>query len=97
MSAGKLDNILNESEEGILSININNTISYKYITIGNTTQIVHLQTAESTISSFNIDNIGNFAINYEEILLKNLINRFKDTINANQLVVRVKINVKKFT
>lgn len=87
ISQGNLDNIINENEEGLLSMKISTTNSYKIISISDINHIVELDTVNVTTSSFPIYYIGNskidYKIDYEEILLKNLIKRFKETINAD--------------
>lgn len=87
ISQGNLDNIINENEEGLLSMKISTTNSYKIISISDINHIVELDTVNVTTSSFPIYYLGNskidYKIDFEEILLKNLIKRFKETINAD--------------
>jgi type II secretory pathway pseudopilin PulG len=82
-SLGNLHNIIKENEEGLLSMKINTTGSYKNISINDITKIIELDTSNETISAFKVNYIGAISIDYNEILLKNLIKRFKEIINAD--------------
>ena len=87
---GNLNNIINEDVEGLLSMEIYTTASYKKISINDITEIIELDTASETISAFNINYLDvsiDLDYDYNEILLNNLIKRFKEIINADQTLI----------
>ena len=66
------------------------TASYKKISINDITEIIELDTASETISAFNINYLDvsiDLDYDYNEILLNNLIKRFKEIINADQTLI----------